>query len=214
MCSPRPGRREQHLAVGAPVVLGGFDADRVEALLDRAGALVGGEDPLPGATSSRAVACIVSVLIVPPVRDRPRMAGHADRERPHTRLAGRTREASVARYPRSTGYSSSTTGSARRLAIYAWSSSSTAAIDSGVLVGLEQLLPPAVRARGGLLARRPADHVVKSCVMNSGEMCCHSREMVHRVLRRRATSRLGRAPGQGLERELLLAEADAGLAGT
>ncbi len=40
------GRREEQVAVGAPVVLGVLDSDRVEALLDRAGALVGGEDPL------------------------------------------------------------------------------------------------------------------------------------------------------------------------
>ena len=34
------------LAVRAPVLLGRLDADRVEALLDRAAALVRGEDPL------------------------------------------------------------------------------------------------------------------------------------------------------------------------
>ena len=39
-------RGEQHLAVVAPVLLGGLDRDRVEALLDRAAALVGGEDAL------------------------------------------------------------------------------------------------------------------------------------------------------------------------
>ena len=39
--------REQQLAVGAPGLLGRFDADRVEPLLDRAGALVGRQDPLP-----------------------------------------------------------------------------------------------------------------------------------------------------------------------
>jgi hypothetical protein len=38
--------REQHVAVGAPVLLGRLDADRVEPLLDRAVALVGGEDAL------------------------------------------------------------------------------------------------------------------------------------------------------------------------
>src|SRR6266571_6664879 len=37
---------EEQLAVGAPVVLGGLDPERVEALLDRAVALVRGEDPL------------------------------------------------------------------------------------------------------------------------------------------------------------------------
>ena len=42
------GRREQHVAVRAPVLLRGFDADRVEALLDRAVALVRGQDPLAG----------------------------------------------------------------------------------------------------------------------------------------------------------------------
>src|SRR5437764_1076630 len=41
------GRREEKLAVGAPGVLGRLDADRVEALLDRAGALVRCEDSLP-----------------------------------------------------------------------------------------------------------------------------------------------------------------------
>ena len=40
-----PGRREEHVAVGAPVLLGRLERDRVEALLDRAGALVGGQDP-------------------------------------------------------------------------------------------------------------------------------------------------------------------------
>src|SRR5205823_3724955 len=39
-------RREEQLAVGASRVLGRLDPDRVEALLDRAGALVRGEDPL------------------------------------------------------------------------------------------------------------------------------------------------------------------------
>ena len=38
--------REQHLAVRAAAVLGRVAADRVEALLDRAAALVGGEDAL------------------------------------------------------------------------------------------------------------------------------------------------------------------------
>ena len=38
------GRREEHVAVRAPVLLGRFEPDRVEALLDRAGALVGRED--------------------------------------------------------------------------------------------------------------------------------------------------------------------------
>ena len=54
-------RREEQVAVGAPVLLGRLDADRVEALLDRAVALVGGEDPLPlgdeRARRSRAVRC-------------------------------------------------------------------------------------------------------------------------------------------------------------
>src|SRR5207245_1482948 len=36
---------EEHLAVGAAAVLGGLDADALEPLLDRAGALVGREDP-------------------------------------------------------------------------------------------------------------------------------------------------------------------------
>ena len=41
------GRREEQIAVGAPVLLGRLEPDRVEALLDRAGALVSGEDALP-----------------------------------------------------------------------------------------------------------------------------------------------------------------------
>ena len=41
-----PGRGEEELPVEAPVLLGRLDADRVEALLDRAGGLVGGEDAL------------------------------------------------------------------------------------------------------------------------------------------------------------------------
>jgi hypothetical protein len=40
-------RREEEIAVGAAVLLGRLDVDCVEALLDRAGALVGGEDPFP-----------------------------------------------------------------------------------------------------------------------------------------------------------------------
>src|SRR5262249_41855418 len=43
----RARRREEQVPVRAPVLLGGVDADRVEALLDRAVALVGGEDPFP-----------------------------------------------------------------------------------------------------------------------------------------------------------------------
>ena len=39
---------EEEVAVGAPVLLGRLDADLVEPLLDRAGALVGGEDALAG----------------------------------------------------------------------------------------------------------------------------------------------------------------------
>src|SRR5581483_9287178 len=39
--------REEHVAVGAPTLLGRLDPDRVEPLLDRAVALVGGEDALP-----------------------------------------------------------------------------------------------------------------------------------------------------------------------
>ena len=39
--------REEHVAVRAAALLGGLDPDRVEALLDRARALVGGEDALP-----------------------------------------------------------------------------------------------------------------------------------------------------------------------
>ena len=38
--------REEHVAVRAAALLGGLDPDRVEALLDGAGALVGGEDAL------------------------------------------------------------------------------------------------------------------------------------------------------------------------
>src|SRR4029077_20877535 len=40
-------RGEEEVAVSAPVLLGRLDTDRVEALLDRARALVGGEDALP-----------------------------------------------------------------------------------------------------------------------------------------------------------------------
>src|SRR3954469_20136205 len=40
-------RREEEVPVGATVLLGRLDTDRVEALLDGAGDLVGGEDPLP-----------------------------------------------------------------------------------------------------------------------------------------------------------------------
>src|SRR5262249_17580361 len=39
-------RREQHVAVGAAVLLGRLEPDRVEALLDRGVALVRGEDAL------------------------------------------------------------------------------------------------------------------------------------------------------------------------
>ena len=42
----RPGGGEQHLAVGAPMLLGRIELDAVEALLDRAGALVRGQDAL------------------------------------------------------------------------------------------------------------------------------------------------------------------------
>ena len=42
----RARSREQEVAVGAPVVLGRIDPDRVEALLDRAVALVRGQDSL------------------------------------------------------------------------------------------------------------------------------------------------------------------------
>ena len=41
-----PRRREEHVAVCTPVLLGRFDPDRVEALLDRAVAFVRGQDPL------------------------------------------------------------------------------------------------------------------------------------------------------------------------
>src|SRR5690606_1484348 len=44
----RLGRAEQHLAVIAPILLRVLDADRVEALLDGAGAFVGGQDALTG----------------------------------------------------------------------------------------------------------------------------------------------------------------------
>ena len=46
MNSSMPRGREEQVPVGAPVLLGRLDADRVEALLDRAGRLVGGQDPL------------------------------------------------------------------------------------------------------------------------------------------------------------------------
>ena len=38
------GGAEHHLAIVAAIVLGVFDVDRVEAFLDRAGGLVGGQD--------------------------------------------------------------------------------------------------------------------------------------------------------------------------
>src|SRR5262249_12404582 len=40
------GRRKEHFAVGAPVLLGALDRDRVEAFLACARALVGGEQSL------------------------------------------------------------------------------------------------------------------------------------------------------------------------
>jgi hypothetical protein len=40
------GRREEHVAVRAAVLFGRLESDRVEALLDRAAALVRGEDAL------------------------------------------------------------------------------------------------------------------------------------------------------------------------
>ena len=43
----RAGRGEEQVAVCAPALLGRLDIDRVEALLDRAVALVGGENSLP-----------------------------------------------------------------------------------------------------------------------------------------------------------------------
>ena len=41
------GRREEELSICPPGLLGGVDSDRVEPLLDRAGALVGSKDALP-----------------------------------------------------------------------------------------------------------------------------------------------------------------------
>ena len=41
-----PGGGEEHVAIRAPALLGRLDVDRVEALLDRAVALVGGQDSL------------------------------------------------------------------------------------------------------------------------------------------------------------------------
>ena len=56
--------REEQVAVGAPVLLGRLDADRVEALLDRPVALVGGEDALPRRDERRAVSSrLVSVTV-------------------------------------------------------------------------------------------------------------------------------------------------------
>ena len=57
MKSPAPVAREQHLAVVAAVRLGGLDADRVEPLLDRAAALVGGKDAL-ARRDERARGCV------------------------------------------------------------------------------------------------------------------------------------------------------------
>ena len=75
--SAAPGGREQHLAVGAPAVLGRLAPDRVEALLDRAAALVGGQDALarrderPCRLVQSAVPCaspLVSMCRVTPTR--------------------------------------------------------------------------------------------------------------------------------------------------
>ena len=54
------GSGEQQVAVGAAQLLGRLDADRVEALLDRAGRLVGGQDPVREITIWVAVAWRVS----------------------------------------------------------------------------------------------------------------------------------------------------------
>src|SRR5207244_2684523 len=43
---------EEQVAIRAPVLLGRLDVDGVEAFLDRAGALVGGEDALAGSDES------------------------------------------------------------------------------------------------------------------------------------------------------------------
>ena len=55
------GCGEEHVAVGAPVLLRRLEADRVEALLDRAGALVGGEDPLVVGHQGRC--CLVQLSV-------------------------------------------------------------------------------------------------------------------------------------------------------
>src|ERR1039458_1819412 len=56
-----PRRREEHLAVCAPMFLRRFEADRGEALLDRAVALVRGEEPLP--RGDERLRCLVQLIV-------------------------------------------------------------------------------------------------------------------------------------------------------
>src|SRR6476659_8838326 len=79
-------------------------------------------------------------------------------------------------------------------------------IDARVLVGLEQLLPPAVRTRGGLLGagRRPGREVLRD---EQRRDVLPLAEVVHRVLRGEPEA-AGTQLLQRLERELLLAETD------
>ena len=44
----QPGRRQQQVAVGAPVLLGRLHPDRLEPLGDRRAAFIGSQDPLAG----------------------------------------------------------------------------------------------------------------------------------------------------------------------
>ena len=78
--------REQQVAVGAPVVLRRLDADRVETLLDRAGALVRGEDPFPlgdecACRVSKSAIAHLLALSIPQQRLCPRHFGGTSRER-------------------------------------------------------------------------------------------------------------------------------------
>ena len=93
----QPRRREEHLTVRAPVVLRGVEPDRVEPLLDRAGALVGREDALARCDQlRRGRAEYVGVHLMPPVggfsvacgSGSLRAAGAARHERPEVRQVG------------------------------------------------------------------------------------------------------------------------------
>src|SRR5438105_2090139 len=83
-------RREQQLAVGAPVLLGRLDADRVEPLLDGAVALVGGENAL--ARCDKGSCCLFELVHVGiiPARCSRRTAGGGSRGPGLQQSAGRS----------------------------------------------------------------------------------------------------------------------------